>query len=70
MHAGYHLLTRMYGNVIYVPRSEYANRQAMFQSHTARIQRDIAPGAKVGSSLYIMLISCVASPFFILLEWK
>ena len=48
----------MYGDVTYVPRSEYANRQAMFQSHTARIQRDTAPGAKVGLDLYIMLISC------------
>lgn len=58
MHAGYHLLTRMYGDVTYVPRYEYANRQAMFQSHTARIQRGIVPGAKVGSDLYIKLMSC------------
>jgi hypothetical protein len=57
MHAGYHLLTRMYGDVTYVPRSEYANRQAMFRSHTARVQRNIARSAKVGLRPYMMLIS-------------
>jgi len=46
-YAGYHLLTLMYGNVTYVPRSEYANREVMLQHHAARIHADLPTEAKV-----------------------
>ena len=46
-HAGCHLLTLMYGDVTYVPRSEYANRDVMLQHHAARIQADLPTEAKV-----------------------
>ena len=45
--AGYHLLSLMYGQVMYIPRSEYALRETMLQQHAARIVAEAAPGAKV-----------------------
>ena len=47
---GYHLLARMFGEVTYVPRSEYADRAAMFLRYTARVQDLAGPGAKVSIS--------------------
>ena len=44
---GYHLLSRMFGEVTYVSRSEYADRAAMFSRHTFRVQGLAGPGAKV-----------------------
>ena len=46
---GYHLLARMFGEVTYVPRSEYADRAAMFAHHTDRVRRALGPDAKVFS---------------------
>ena len=37
---GYHLLTRMYGNVMYVTRSEYADRQAMMTKYAQQLQKE------------------------------
>ena len=45
---GYHLLARMYGEVTYVPRSEYADRDAMLQRHAASIEAGLPAEAKVG----------------------
>ena len=47
LHAGYHLLARMFGQVTYVSRSEYANRQAMFDKHIARATDVAGPDSKV-----------------------
>ena len=44
---GYHLLSLIYGDVTYVPRSEYASREAMLQQHAARIEAEAPPGSKV-----------------------
>ncbi|KAK9915841.1 hypothetical protein WJX75_005000 [Coccomyxa subellipsoidea] len=44
---GYHLLARMFGQVTYVSRSEYANRQAMFDKHIARATDVAGPDSKV-----------------------
>ena len=45
---GYHLLARMYGEVTYVTRSEYADRDAMLQRHAASIRAGLPAEAKVG----------------------
>ena len=45
--AGYHLLSLMYGDVTYVPRSEYATRERMLQQHAVRIEAAAIPGSKV-----------------------
>ena len=47
---GYHLLARMYGEVTYVPRSEYADREAMLQRHAASIEAGLPAEAKVHHS--------------------
>ena len=44
---GYHLLSRLLGEVTYVPRSEYADRRAMFATHQTRVQAKAQPGCKV-----------------------
>ena len=44
---GYHLLARMYGEVTYVTRSEYTDRDAMLQRHAASIEAGLAAEAKV-----------------------
>jgi hypothetical protein len=43
---GYTLMCHMYGHVTYIPRSEYANRDAMFAKHVDRVSR--LGGAKTG----------------------
>ena len=45
---GYHLLARMYGEVTYVARSEYADRDAMLKRHAASIRAGLPAEAKVG----------------------
>ena len=47
LRAGYHLLARMFGQVTYVSRSEYADRQAMFDTHVARVTDAAGPDSKV-----------------------
>lgn len=61
---GYHLLSLMYGDVAYVPRSEYSLRDAMLQRHAARIRSQAAPDAKVivHSCLNRELMDCTAEP--------
>ena len=44
---GHHLLARMLGDVTYVPRSEYADRAAMFARHMARVRAQAGPAARV-----------------------
>ena len=44
---GHHLIARMFGEVTYVPRSEYADRVTMFARHTSCIERALGPDAKV-----------------------
>lgn len=34
---GYNLVSTMYGNVQYIPRSRYANREEMLRSHAAMV---------------------------------
>ncbi|EFJ10337.1 hypothetical protein SELMODRAFT_44845, partial [Selaginella moellendorffii] len=34
---GYNLISEVYGNVVYVPRTEYADRQKMLSSHMERV---------------------------------
>lgn len=36
---GYTLVCHMYGHVTYIPRSEYANRDAMFAKHVDRLSK-------------------------------
>ena len=55
---GYHLLARMFGEVTYVPRSEYADRTAMFARHTARVQDLAGPVAKVSIFTWSISQSC------------
>lgn len=43
---GYTLMCHMYGHVTYIPRSEYANRDAMFAKHVDRVSR--LGGTKTG----------------------
>lgn len=44
---GLHLYARMYGHVTYVPRSEYADRDTMFETHAARVGAEAGGGAQV-----------------------
>lgn len=37
---GYNLVSGMYGHVTYIPRAEYADRQAMLQKHAVRVAGD------------------------------
>lgn len=46
MPTGHHLIARMMGNVTYVTRSEYANREAMFEAHVPRISASLPDDAK------------------------
>ena len=59
---GYHLLTRMFGEVTYVPRSEYADRAAMFARHTARVRAALDPDAKVCPVLTSLPPDCTNAP--------
>ena len=45
--AGYHLLTRMFGQVTYISRAEYADRQSMFDKHVERVAGAAGPASKV-----------------------
>lgn len=44
---GHHLVAQMMGCVTYVTRSEYADREAMFEAHVARISNSLPDNAKV-----------------------
>jgi len=44
---GFHLLARMYGQVTYVKRSEYADRKAMMTKHANIISGNAPPDSKV-----------------------
>ncbi|CAL8470386.1 g9928 [Coccomyxa elongata] len=44
---GYHLLTRMFGQVTYISRAEYADRQSMFDKHVERVVGAAGPASKV-----------------------
>ncbi|KAA6420287.1 MAG: hypothetical protein FRX49_09771, partial [Trebouxia sp. A1-2] len=44
---GFHLLARMYGQVTYVKRSEYADRKAMMTKHANLISRSAPPSSKL-----------------------
>ena len=44
---GLHLYARMYGHVTYIPRSEYSDRHAMFEMHTARVRAEGGDGSHV-----------------------
>ena len=44
MPSGFHLLTRMYGDVTYVSRAEYADRQAMMTKHAEHIREQAEHG--------------------------
>ena len=48
---GFHLLARMYAQVTYVKRSEYADRQAMMIKHANIISGNAAPDSKVSWTL-------------------
>ncbi|KAK9809211.1 hypothetical protein WJX72_011493 [[Myrmecia] bisecta] len=44
---GHYLLALMYGNVVHVTRSEYSNREAMFERHVAKLKEKLPAMAKV-----------------------
>lgn len=54
--SGFHLLSRMFGSVTYVPRSEYSDRAVMFQKYTNVIRAELAANAKVGQSQSVPLL--------------
>lgn len=51
---GFHLLARMYGQVTYVKRSEYADRKAMMTKHANLISRSAPPSSKVSWRLNVI----------------
>ncbi len=48
---GFHLLARMYGQVTYVKRSEYADRKAMMTKHADVISENASSDSKVSWTL-------------------
>ena len=51
---GFHLLARMYGQVTYVKRSEYADRKAMMTKHANIISGSAPPDSKVSWTLPVV----------------
>lgn len=51
---GFHLLARMYGQVTYVKRSEYADRKAMMTKHANIISGSARPDSKVSWTLPVV----------------
>ena len=58
---GFHLLARMYAQVTYISRSEYADRETMMQTHAERITNSAVHGSKVG---HLELLNCTRSVNF------
>jgi hypothetical protein len=49
---GHHLISRMMGDVTYISRSEYADREAMFATHVTRIAGGLSSSeARVSGAL-------------------
>lgn len=61
---GFHLLTRMYGEVTYITRTEYADRDAMMTKHAQRIMENSPDDIKLhvlpeGGSEPAALLGCI-----------
>lgn len=57
---GFHLLARMFAQVTYVPRSEYADRPAMFQKYAEQIKTSTATDINVSPVDYALCIRVAA----------
>ena len=57
---GFHLLARMFAQVTYVPRSEYADRPAMFQRYADQIKTSMAADINVSPVGYVLCIRVAA----------
>ena len=65
MPTGFHLVARLMGDVSYISRSEYADRDAMFATHTARVRDSLPADARVPSSHVCCQQACTVPSMYL-----